>query len=70
MKITVDRSKCRGHSNCLSLAPNVFDIDEQFKAVVTDPEGDSDEAVLKAAKLCPTLAITLEDEETGKRIFP
>ncbi len=70
MKITVERSKCRGHRNCITVAPDVFDFDEEFKAVVIDPKGDSDEKVVKAAKLCPTLAIILEDEKSGKRIYP
>ena len=70
MKITVDRDKCRGQRNCISVAPDVFDFDEEFKAVVTDPKGDSDERILNAAKICPTKAILLEDEKTGKRIFP
>ncbi|MEK7210803.1 MAG: ferredoxin [Candidatus Binatota bacterium] len=70
MKITVDRIKCRTHRNCMTMAPDVFDLDGEFKAVVLDPKGDSDENILKAAKLCPTAAIILEDENTGKRIFP
>lgn len=70
MKITVDRDKCRGRRNCLSVAPNVFDYDEEFKAVVTDPQGDSGESILKAAKLCPTQAIILAEEHSGKRIYP
>ena len=70
MKITIDREKCRGHNNCTAIAPNVFDVDEQFKACVLDPKGDSEEDILKAAKACPELAIILEDEATGSRIFP
>jgi ferredoxin len=70
MKITVDRARCRGVRNCASIAPNTFDIDEQFKAVVIDPKGDGDAEIAKAAKFCPALAILLDDEETGKRIFP
>jgi len=70
MKIIVDKDKCRGHNNCVSIAPNVFDIDDNFKAFVVDPKGDSDEDILKAAKMCPKLAIALEDESTGARIFP
>jgi ferredoxin len=70
MKIIVDRDKCRGHNNCVSIAPNVFDLDDTFKAIVLDPKGDSDEEILKAAKLCPKLAIALEDENNGVRIFP
>jgi ferredoxin len=70
MKITIDRSKCRGVRNCASIAPDVFDIDGEFKAVVLDPKGDSDEVILKAAKFCPVQAILLDDEESGKKIFP
>ena len=70
MKIIVDRDKCRGHNNCVSIAPNVFDIDESFKAVVLDPKGDSDEDIMKAAKFCPKVAIMLEDEASGERLFP
>jgi ferredoxin len=70
MKIVIDRDKCRGHKNCLSIAPNVFEIDDQFKAFVLDPKGESDADILKAAKLCPEHAIILEDESTGARIFP
>ena len=70
MKITIDRSKCRGVRNCAWIAPNVFDIDAEFKAVILDPKGDGDEEIAKAAKFCPALAILLDDETTGKRIFP
>jgi ferredoxin len=70
MKIIIDRDKCRGHNNCVSIAPNVFDLDDTFKAIVLDPKGDSDEEILKAAKLCPKLAIALEDENSRTRIFP
>ena len=70
MKITVVRAKCCAHRNCAALAPNVFDIDEQFKAVVLDPKGDSDAEIRKAAEACPVKAIILEDEQTGKRIYP
>ena len=70
MKVSINRSKCRGVRNCASIAPDVFDIDEEFKAVVLDPRGDNDETILKAAKFCPVQAILLDDEATGKRVFP
>ena len=70
MKIIIETEKCRGHSNCEAIAPNVFEIDDNFKAFVVDPAGDSDELILKAAKACPKLAIALEHETTGERIFP
>ena len=70
MKIIIAKDKCKGHNNCVSIAPNVFEVDEKFKAFVLDPKSDSDEAILQAAKTCPELAIILEDENSRARIFP
>lgn len=70
MKIIVDRGRCRGQRNCISAAPEVFDLDEEFKAVLVDAKGNSDKEILFAAQICPTKAIILEDEETGERIYP
>lgn len=70
MKITVDRSKCEGYGKCVQATPKVFKLDEKFISVVIDPKGDTDERILLAAKVCPTKAIILEEEETGRRIFP
>lgn len=70
MKITVDRSKCEGYGKCVEVAPKVFKLDEKFISVVMNPNGDADQKILFAAKVCPTKAIILEEEESGKRIFP
>jgi ferredoxin len=70
MKITVDRTKCEGYAKCMQAAPKVFKLDAKMIAEVIDPKGDSDEKILLAAKICPTKAISLEDEGTGKKLFP
>ena len=70
MKITVDRTKCEGYAKCIQATPKVFKLDKTMIAEVTDPKGDSDEKILLAAKVCPTKAISLEEEETGKKLFP
>jgi ferredoxin len=70
MKITVDRTKCEGYARCVQAAPKVFQLDSKMIAEVIDPQCDSDEKVLLAARLCPTKAITLEEEGTGKKLFP
>ncbi|MFQ5542711.1 MAG: ferredoxin [Candidatus Binatia bacterium] len=70
MKVTVDTSKCDGTGKCVEVAPKVFKLNERFISVVDDPKGDTDQKILFAAKVCPTKAIILEEEETGKRIFP
>ena len=66
----MDTSKCDGNGKCVEVAPKVFKLNERFISVVIDPKGDTDQRILLAAKVCPTKAIILEEEETGKRIFP
>jgi ferredoxin len=70
MKITVDRTKCEGYAKCVQAAPKVFKLDAKMIAEVIDPGADSDEKILLAAKICPTKAIRLAEEATGKKIFP
>lgn len=70
MKVAVETSKCDGNGKCAEVAPKVFKLNERFISVVVDPNGDTDQRILLAAKVCPTKAIILEEEETGKRIFP
>jgi ferredoxin len=70
MKITVDRGKCEGYAKCVQASPKVFKLDAKMIAEVIDNRGDTDEKILLAAKICPTKAITLEEEGTGKKLFP
>ena len=70
MKITVDRTKCEGYAKCIQATPKVFKLDKTMIAEVIDPRGDSDEKILLAAKICPTKAISLDEQGTGKKIYP
>ncbi len=70
MKVTVDITKCDGNAKCVEVSPKVFKMNERLIAEVINPKGDTDERILLAAKVCPTKAIILEEEETGKKIFP
>ena len=70
MKITVDRTKCEGYAKCVQAAPKVFRLDAKMIAEVIDPKGDTDDKILLAAKICPTKAIALEEEGSGKKIYP
>lgn len=70
MKITVDRTKCEGYAKCVQAAPKVFQLDKTMIAEVTDAKGESDEKILLAARICPTKAIALHEEDTGKKLFP
>jgi ferredoxin len=70
MKINIDRTKCEGYAKCIQAAPKVFKLDAKMIAEAIDPHGDADERILLAAKICPTKAISLEEEGTGKKLYP
>ena len=70
MKISIDRTRCEGYAKCIQAAPKVFKLDAKMIAEVIDPKGDTDERILLAAKICPTKAISLEEEGTGKKLYP
>ncbi len=69
MKVIVDRNLCIGISNCVAIAPTVFQLDDEIKAVVMDPGSVDENTLLEAAKSCPTSAITIEDDE-GHQLYP
>ncbi|HBV32926.1 TPA: ferredoxin [Patescibacteria group bacterium] len=82
MRIRVDRELCIGAASCLALLPEVFELDEEGKAVIIDKDGNktSDNTdyskigidanlILEAARSCPTNAIIIEDDD-GKQIYP
>ncbi len=83
-KIIVDRNLCIGAASCVVVAPEVFELDDENKAVILLKDGKKeqketikeklqtnldDETILLAAQSCPTQAIILEDED-GNIIYP
>ena len=65
MKVAIDRSRCVGAGQCVRVAPDVFDQDEQDGLVVlvdTNPGDDIADYVRKAAQLCPAQAIRIEPD--------
>ncbi|MFZ5391169.1 MAG: ferredoxin [Patescibacteria group bacterium] len=82
MRVKVDRDLCISAADCLSLVPEVFELDEEGKAVIKSLSGDktSDwvdvtklpadvQTILAAAKACPTGAIIIEDDN-GQQLCP
>jgi ferredoxin len=61
--VTVDRALCIGSGDCVDTAPNVFQLDEEDKAVVVDPDGASVDEIVQAAGNCPVSAIFVVGEE-------
>ncbi len=69
MRVRVDRDLCLSVGNCVALAPTVFTLDEENKAVVLDPSSVDDDTLLEAAESCPVDAIVVEDDE-GHQLYP
>ncbi len=69
MKVRVDRDVCIGASNCVAVAPSVFELDDSKIATVLDPASVSDDTLWEAAESCPVGAVVLEDEE-GNQLYP
>lgn len=64
--IAIDRELCMGSGLCLVYAPGTFAHDDETKAIVVDPTGDTREALMTAAEACPTGALrVLVDENEG-----
>ena len=84
-KIIVDRDLCIGAASCVVITPELFELDDENKAVILMKNGDKeeheaqktevaatnldDETIFLSAQSCPTKAIILEDED-GNVIFP
>jgi ferredoxin len=59
LEIQIDRDACSGARACILRAAHTFALDEAKKAVVRDPNGDPEQAILDAARSCPNFAIEL-----------
>lgn len=64
MRIMTDPTRCCGSGNCVLIAPEVFDqCDDDGTVLVLDaePPAEHARAVLEAARVCPTRAITVAE---------
>src|SRR5438552_4877129 len=65
LRARVDRHRCIGAGNCITIAPSAFDWhDGDFaKADVVDAGSVEDELLREAQLACPTMAIVIEEVE-------
>jgi ferredoxin len=68
--IVVDRELCYGFGDCVDSAPGVFELDDEDKSVVVDPNAQPRDDILMAAQDCPVDAIIITDPETGEQLYP
>jgi ferredoxin len=70
LTIAVDRELCFGFGDCVDSAPGVFELDDEDKSIVVDPDGAERDQILSAAADCPVDAIFIVDAETGEQLQP
>jgi len=80
LSVSIDQDLCVGAESCVSLAPEVFSLDESQLGRRTsfEPLGMIDveertvdsEKIVRAAKSCPYKAITVRDKNTDDRLAP
>ncbi len=70
LTVRIDRTQCIGTSNCMNVAPEVFEFDEDgivsFKGAAADIQG---ERLTEACSVCPVDALFVIDAG-GKQLVP
>ena len=63
-KVTVDLGLCEGYANCINVAPDVFDLndDDQVMLLRGDFEAADRPRIEDAVHGCPVSALALVDE--------
>lgn len=64
VKVRIDQVKCVGAGQCVLAAPDIFDQREEDGIVILlddEPDESLTAAVRKAARLCPAVAIEVEE---------
>jgi ferredoxin len=61
MFVRIDPDRCTGHGRCYSVAPELFDCDDEGRGVVTHPDvaPDLERLAQRAVDSCPERAVSL-----------
>ena len=64
IKVEIDLARCQGYGNCITAAPDVFDINDEGQAyLLVDNIADGELARMNAAAaVCPVAAIAVNVE--------
>ena len=62
-RLTANKALCQGYGNCISSAPDVYDIDDDGKVALLSVEiEESDRIRIEGAvRSCPVQALAIED---------
>lgn len=62
MRVVVDHDRCEGHSKCMEIASQLFEVrDDDLSHVLIDSPGEElREQAERAVRMCPRQAISIE----------
>jgi len=69
LTLRIDRTLCVGFGDCVTEAPEAFELDDEDIAVFVRPEAVERDRLLAACRACPVDAITVTDPG-GSRLAP
>ena len=69
LKIRIDRQLCVGFGDCVTGAPEAFELDAEGLAVFKQPEQVERERLVAACDACPVDALSVWDE-AGAQLAP
>ncbi|HPM27927.1 MAG TPA: ferredoxin [bacterium] len=82
IKIIIRRALCKSATTCIAIAPNIYALDNEFKAIVKTGKKISESefhcevgeekltTILAGARACPYNAIEVYDKGSGKKLYP
>jgi ferredoxin len=64
----IDERACAAHGDCLDVAPQAFALSDDDVAMVVGAAPP--DTLVRAAEVCPSVAITVIDDDSGEQLYP
>ena len=64
----IDERACAAHGDCLDVAPQAFALSDDDVAMVVGAAPP--DTLVRAAEACPSVAITVIDDDSGEQLYP
>jgi ferredoxin len=64
----IDERACAAHGDCLDVAPAAFALSDDDVAMVVGAAPP--DTLVRAAEACPSVAISVIDEDSGEQLYP
>jgi ferredoxin len=64
----IDERACAAHGDCLDVAPQAFALSDDDVAMVVGAAPP--DTFVRAAEACPSVAITVIDDDSGEQLYP